>query len=41
MAPGHETPLAHQEDAPRAGGGRSPRPSGDVCAEPWRLEGSP
>ena len=23
------------------GGGRSPRPSGDVCAELWRLEGSP
>ena len=21
MAPGHETPLAHQEGAPRAGGG--------------------
>ena len=26
--------------APRAGG-RSPRPSGDMCAEPLRLEGSP
>jgi len=26
--------------APRAGG-HSPRPSGDVCAEPLRLEGSP
>ena len=40
MAPGHETPRARQGDAPRAGG-RSPRPSGDVCAEPLRLEGSP
>ena len=40
MAPGHETPRARQGSAPRAGG-RSPRPSGDVCAEPLRLEGSP
>ena len=40
MAPGHETPRARQGGAPRAGG-RSPRPSGDVCAEPSRLEGSP
>ena len=40
MAPGHETPRALRGGAPRAGG-RSPRPSGDVCAEPLRLEGSP
>ena len=40
MAPGHETPLARQGGAPRAGG-RSPRLSGDVCAEPLRLEDSP
>ena len=40
MAPGHETPRARPGGAPRAGG-RSPRPSGDVCAEPLRLEGSP
>ena len=40
MAPGHETPRARQGGAPRAGG-RCPRPSGDVCAEPLRLEGSP
>ena len=37
---GNETPQAHQGGAPRAGG-RSPHPSGDVCAEPLRLEGSP
>ena len=37
MAWGDETPRAHQEDAPRAGG-RSPRPSCDVCAELLRLE---
>ena len=40
MAPGHETPRARRGVAPRAGG-RNPRPSGDVCAEPLRLEGSP
>ena len=39
MAPGHETRRARRGGAPRAGG-RSPRPSGDVCAEPLRLEGS-
>ena len=39
MAPEHETPRARRGGAPRAGG-RSPRPSGDVC-EPLRLEGSP
>ena len=41
MAPGHKkTPRARQGGAPRARG-RSPRPSGDVCAKPLRLEGSP
>ena len=40
MAPGLETPRTRQGSVPRAGG-RSPRPSGDVCAEPLRLEGSP
>ena len=40
MAPGREPPRARRGGAPRAGG-RSPRPSGDVCAEPLRLEGSP
>ena len=40
MAPGHETPRARQGGAPRARG-RSPRPSGDACTEPLRLEGSP
>ena len=40
MAPGHETPRARRGGAPWTGG-RSPRPSGDVCAEPLRLEGSP
>ena len=40
MAPRHETPRTRRGGAPRAGG-RSPRPSGDVCAEPLRLEGSP
>ena len=40
MAPGHETPRARQGGAPRAGG-RSPRPSGDVRAEPLCLKGSP
>ena len=40
MAPGHETPRARRGGAPRADG-RSPRPCGDVCAEPLRLEGSP
>ena len=39
MAPGHETPRARQGGAPRAGG-RSPRPSGGVCAEPLHLKGS-
>ena len=39
MAPGDETPRAHQGGTPRAGG-RSPRPCGDVCAEPLRLEAS-
>ena len=40
MAPGQEIPRARRWGAPRAGG-RSPRPSGDVCAEPLPLEGSP
>ena len=40
MAPRHEPPRARQGGAPRAGG-RNPRPSGDVCAEPLRLEGCP
>ena len=40
MAPGHETPRAHWGGAPRAGG-HSARPSGDVCAVPLLLEGSP
>ena len=40
MPPGDETPRARRGGAPRAGG-RSPRPSGDVCAEPLPLEGSP
>ena len=40
MAPGQETPRARRGGAPRARG-RSSRPSGDVCAEPLRLEGSP
>ena len=40
MAPGHETPRARRGDAPRVGG-RGPRPSYDVCAEPLRLESSP
>ena len=35
--PGLETPRARQEGVPRAKG-RSPRPSGDVRAEPLRLE---
>ena len=39
-APGHETPRARRGDDPRAGG-RRPRPSADVCAEPLRHEGSP
>ena len=37
MARGDETPRAHQGGAPRARG-RRPCPSGDVCAEPLRLE---
>ena len=37
MAPRHETPRDRRGDAPRAGG-HSPRPSGDVCAKPLRLE---
>ena len=40
IAPGQEIPRARRGGAPLAGG-RSPRPSGDVCAEPLRLEGSP
>ena len=40
FTPGHETPRARRGGAPRPGG-RSPCPSGDVCAEPLRLEGSP
>ena len=40
MAPGHETPRTRRGCAPRAWG-RSPHPSGDVCGEPLRLEGSP
>ena len=40
MVLGHETPRAHQGGAPRAGG-RSRHHSGDVCAEPFQLEGSP
>ena len=40
MSPGHETPRACRGGAPRAGG-RSPRPSRDVCAETLRLEGLP
>ena len=40
MAPGLETPSARQGGGPHRGG-RSPRPSSDVCAEPLRLEGSP
>ena len=39
IAPRDETSRAHQGGAPPAGG-RSPRPSGDVCAEPLRLEDS-
>ena len=39
LLPEHETPRARWGDV-RAGG-RSPRPSGDVCAEPLSLEGSP
>ena len=39
-APGHETPRARRGGVPSAGG-RSPRPSDDVCAEPVRLKGSP
>ena len=38
MAPGHETQCARRGDSPRAWG-PSPRPSGDLCAEPLRLEG--
>ena len=38
--PGLETPRVRQGGVPRARG-RSPRPSGDVCAEPLRPEGSP
>ena len=37
MARGDETPRAHQGGAPRVGGW-SPRPSHDMCAEPFRLE---
>ena len=40
MAPGHERPPARRGGAPWAEG-RSPRSSGDVCAEPLRLESSP
>ena len=40
MAPGHETPRARRGGTPRAGG-RSPCPSGHLCAEPLRLEDSP
>ena len=40
MAPGHETPRARRRGVPREEG-RSPRPSGDVCDEPLRLEVSP
>ena len=40
MAPGHEPPRARRGGASRARG-HSPCPSGDVCAEPLRLEGSP
>ena len=40
MALRRETPHAHQGGDLRAGG-LSPRPSGDVCAEPLRVEGSP
>ena len=40
MAPGHETPRGGQ-GGPRRAGSRSPRPSGEVCAESPRLEGSP
>ena len=40
MAPGHETPRARRGGTARAGG-HSPRPSGDLCAEPLRLEDSP
>ena len=40
MASGHETPRARQGGAPRAED-RSPHPSGDVCAEPLRLDVSP
>ena len=40
MAPGHKTPRARRGVATRARG-RSPRPSGNVCAEPLRLEDSP
>ena len=38
--PGHETPRGGQ-GGPRRARGRSPRPSGEVCAESPRLEGSP
>ena len=40
MAPGHATTRARRGGAPRARG-RGPRPSGDVCAEHLRIEGSP
>ena len=40
MAPRHETPRARRGGTSQAGG-RSQRPSGDMCAEPLRLEGSP
>ena len=38
MTRGREPPRVRRGGAPRARG-RSPRPSGDVCAEPIRLEG--
>ena len=40
MAPRHEAPRVRQGGDSRAGD-RSPRPSGDVCAEPLRLKVSP
>ena len=40
MAPGHEPPRARHGGDPRVGG-RSPRPSGGVYAEPLLLEISP
>ena len=40
MVRGHEILRARQGAAPRAGG-RSPSPSGDIWAEPLRLDGSP